>query len=96
MTRIDAYLRKVDKIIIAQDSLRHFLNDISPGAYMSLTKVDFKALDKFQIKPTGIYGSKDEIVRFLRYVAVVDDAMYMSPFFLQFVVLTNISTGRPS
>ena len=95
-SRIGAYVRKVDKIIIAQDSLRHFLNDISPGAYMSLTKVDFKALDKFQIKPTGIYGSKDEIVRLLRCVAVIDDAMYMSPFFLQFIVLTDNSTGRPS
>ena len=42
---------------------------------MSLTKVDFKALDKFQVKPIGIYGSKDEIVRFLASVAVIDDTM---------------------
>jgi hypothetical protein len=40
---------------------------------MSLTKVDFKALDKFQLKPIGIYGSKDEIVRFLVSVGVIDD-----------------------
>ncbi|KAI9573409.1 hypothetical protein HD554DRAFT_2055827 [Boletus coccyginus] len=65
----------VDKIIIAQDSLKRFLNEISPGAYMSLTKVDFKVLDKFQVKPIGIYGSKDEIVRFLVSVAVIDDAI---------------------
>jgi hypothetical protein len=65
----------VDKIIIAQDSLKRFLNEVSPGAYMSLTKVDFKVLDKFQVKPIGIYGSKEEIVRFLVSVAVVDDAI---------------------
>lgn len=69
---------KVDKIIIAQDSLKRFLNEVSPGAYMSLTKVDFKVLDKFQVKPIGIYGSKEEIVRFLVSVAVVDDAMYVT------------------
>jgi hypothetical protein len=44
---------------------------------MSSTKVDFKALDKFQVKPIGIYGSKEEIVRFLVSVAVIDDAMYV-------------------
>ncbi|KAG8215118.1 hypothetical protein J3R82DRAFT_8569 [Butyriboletus roseoflavus] len=65
----------VEKIIIAQDSLKHFLNEISPGAHMSLTKVDFKALDKFRVKPIGIYGSKDEIVRFLVSVAVIDDTI---------------------
>ncbi|KAI9569901.1 hypothetical protein HD554DRAFT_2019705, partial [Boletus coccyginus] len=65
----------VDKIIIAQDSLKRFLNKISPGTYMSLTKVDFKALDKLQVKHIGIYGSKGEIVRFLASVAVIDEAI---------------------
>ena len=69
--------RIVDKIIIAQDSLKRFLNGISPGAYASLTKVDFKALDKFQIRPIGIYGSKEEIVRFLTLAGVVDEATYV-------------------
>ena len=78
MSQLSSNIRKVDKIIIAQDSLKCFLNEISPGAYMSLTKVDFKALDKFQVKPIGIYGSKDEIVRFLVSVAVIDDTMYVA------------------
>lgn len=73
-----SHIRQVDKIIIAQDSLKRFLNEISPGAYMSSTKVDFKALDKFEVKPIGIYGSKDEIVRFLVSVAVIDDTMYVA------------------
>ena len=75
--QISSDIHKVDKIIIAQDSLKRFLNEISPGAYMSLTKVDFKALDKFQIKPIGIYGSKEEIARFLVSVAVIDDTMFV-------------------
>jgi hypothetical protein len=65
----------VDKIIIAQDSLKHFLNEISPGAYMSSTKVDFKALDRLQVKPIGIYGCKEEIIRFLVSIAVIDDTI---------------------
>ncbi|KAI9444051.1 hypothetical protein H4582DRAFT_1918933 [Lactarius indigo] len=52
----------VDKVIISQDSLQHFINAVSPGAYTSITKVDFKALDRFMIRPLGVYGSKDGIV----------------------------------
>ncbi|KAI0250894.1 hypothetical protein BJV78DRAFT_1275616 [Lactifluus subvellereus] len=63
----------VDKVIIAQDSLQRFINAVSPGAYASITKVDFKALDRFMIKPLGIYGSKDEIVRLLQSIGAVED-----------------------
>ena len=41
---------------------------MSPGAYASITRVDFKTLDRFAIKPLGVYGSKDEIVRLLRSI----------------------------
>ncbi|TFY77300.1 hypothetical protein EWM64_g6712 [Hericium alpestre] len=64
----------VDKVIIAQDSLRDFINTLSPGSYATLTKVDFKALDKLAIKPVGIYGSKEELVRFLTSIDAVDRA----------------------
>ncbi|KAJ7246483.1 hypothetical protein C8J57DRAFT_1360578 [Mycena rebaudengoi] len=63
----------VDKIIIAQDSLRKFIDVLSPGAYTSLTKVDFNALDKRSIKPLGLYGSKSEIVSFLSCQKVISD-----------------------
>lgn len=63
----------VDKIIIAQDTLREFINIICPGAYVSLTKVDFRALDKLSVKPMGIYGSRQEIVRFLLSNGAVDN-----------------------
>ncbi len=65
----------VDKVIIAQDSLKRFINTICPESYASLTKVDFKALDRFMIKPLGIYGSKVEIVRFLRSLNAVNEDM---------------------
>ncbi|KAK0202722.1 hypothetical protein DFS33DRAFT_1436579 [Desarmillaria ectypa] len=65
----------VDKIIIAQDSLKLFANDKSPGAYISLTKVNFNVLDRFVIKPVGIYGSKEEIVRFISTLTVVNPSL---------------------
>jgi len=64
----------VDKIIIAQDSLREFINEICPGAYVSLTKVKFKILDNLAIKPMGVYGSKEEIAKFLVSIGAADDA----------------------
>ncbi|KAI0253468.1 hypothetical protein BJV78DRAFT_1153084 [Lactifluus subvellereus] len=63
----------VDKVIIAQDSLQRFINAVSPGAYASITKVDFKTLDQLMIKPLGIYGSKDEIVRLLQSIGAVEE-----------------------
>jgi hypothetical protein len=72
----------VDKVIIAQDSLKRFINTICPESYASLTKVDFKALDHLMIKPLGIYGSKVEIVRFLRSLNAVSEDMCVDfPFF---------------
>ena len=73
-----SYIRRltalvVDKIIIAQDPLRDFINTVCPGAYSSLTKVDFTALDNLTVKPIGMYGSKEEIVRFLSSIGAADD-----------------------
>jgi hypothetical protein len=63
----------VDKIIIAQDSLRTFTNTICPGAYVTMTNVDFSMLDGLFVKPIGIYGSKVEIVRLLSSLGVIND-----------------------
>ncbi|KAI0302836.1 hypothetical protein B0F90DRAFT_1667445 [Multifurca ochricompacta] len=71
----------VDKIVIAQESLQAFINELSPGAYSSITKVNFKTLDGILLKPIGIYGSKEEIVRFLREIRAVDDNTYTFHFF---------------
>ncbi|OAX36473.1 hypothetical protein K503DRAFT_802014, partial [Rhizopogon vinicolor AM-OR11-026] len=63
----------VDKIIIAQDSLHAFVNSVCPGTYVSITKVNFSALDRFMVKPVGVYGSKGEIVRLLTSLGVIDE-----------------------
>ena len=70
-------LSLVDKIIISQNSLKAFINTVCPGTYASMTKVNFKSLDQYVIKPVGIYGSKEEIVRFLLELGVIDDAVYV-------------------
>ncbi|KAH9059751.1 hypothetical protein EDB87DRAFT_1577415 [Lactarius vividus] len=66
----------VDKIVIAQQSLQKFINTLSPGAYSSITEVDFKLLDNVVLKPFGIYGSKEEIVKFLSEIKAVDDSTW--------------------
>lgn len=46
---------------------------MSPGAYASITRVDFNTLDRLAIKPLGVYGSKNEIVRLLQSIGAVDE-----------------------
>ncbi|KAG8900672.1 hypothetical protein FRB99_005823 [Tulasnella sp. 403] len=67
----------VDKIIISEESLENFLHAICPGAYKSLTKIDFLALDLISVNAVGIYGSKSEIARFLREAGALDDEMWV-------------------
>jgi len=64
----------VEKVIISQESLGRFINDLVPGAYASLTKVDFKKLDHQSIRPVGIYGPKQGIVSFMIDAAIIDAA----------------------
>ncbi|KAN0134237.1 hypothetical protein V8E53_008009, partial [Lactarius tabidus] len=65
-----------DKIVVAQESLQAFINTLSPGSYSSSMKVNFKILDDLSLKPIGVYGSKEEIVRFLCEMGTVDVEMY--------------------
>jgi hypothetical protein len=62
----------VEKIIIDQESLRRFVNVISPGAYISLTKIDFRTLDNAGVKPVGVYGSKERIVDLLLEIGAIE------------------------
>jgi hypothetical protein len=72
MVCLTCVLIAVDKIVIAQAELSRFLNELYPGAYTSLTKVDYNALDSVPVRPIGVYGSKSEIVRFLRALNAID------------------------
>jgi hypothetical protein len=51
---------------------------------VSITRVDFKTLDRLGIKPLGVYGSKDEIVRLLRSIGAVDENGRVIPVFSTF------------
>jgi len=62
----------VEKVIIDQESLKRFINKVSPGAYVSLTKIDFRALDNESIKPIGVYGSKERIADLLLEVGAIE------------------------
>ena len=66
----------VDKIIISQDSLGQFINSVLPGAYSSMTKVNFQALDQLPVKPLGVYGSRLEIIKFLLDIKMIDEHVY--------------------
>ena len=55
----------MDKIVIDEHGAKAFVNGILPGAYKSVSSVDFEALDKHRLQLIGIYGSKTEIARFL-------------------------------
>ena len=67
----------VDKVVIAQQSLQAFIDALSPGAYSFITKVNFKRLDNCSLKPLGVYGSREEIVRFFREIHAVDEITYV-------------------
>lgn len=83
----------VDKIIIDQESSGKFIHHLSPGAYKDLTKVDFKAMDDVNIKPVGLYGSKYELIHFLKQLEVIDDNMcvFNSCYYLKIVAELDAS-----
>ena len=67
----------MEKVIIDQGSLERFINKISPGAYISLTKIDFRALDNASVKPIGIYGNKERIVDLLSEVGAIEPHLFV-------------------
>ncbi|KAG8792428.1 Vacuolar protein sorting-associated protein 13A [Ceratobasidium sp. 428] len=56
----------VEKMVIDQTSLHRLLNIIQPGSYDSVSKINFKSLDKLSIKATGLYGIRSEIIEYLK------------------------------
>ncbi|CAE6448596.1 unnamed protein product, partial [Rhizoctonia solani] len=67
----------VEKVVIDQTSLHRVLNIIQPGSYDSVSKINFKALDRLSIKPTGIYGNRSETVNFLSDVQYLDESSFL-------------------
>ena len=69
----------MEKVIIDQESLKCFVNEVSPGAYVSLTRIDFRALDNASIKPVGVYGSRERIVDLFLEVGSIEPHMFVIP-----------------
>ena len=67
----------MEKVIIDQESLKRFINEVSPGAYVSLTKIDFRALDNASIKPVGVYGSRERIADLFLEVGSIEPHMFV-------------------
>ena len=67
----------MEKVIIDQGSLERFINKTSPGAYVSLTNIDFQALDNASVKPIGIYGSKERIADLLLEVGAIESHLFV-------------------
>ncbi|KAG9089762.1 hypothetical protein FRC06_001400 [Ceratobasidium sp. 370] len=63
----------VEKIVIDQTSLHQLLNTVQPGSYDSVSKINFKSLDQLSIKATGLYGTRTEIVKFLKQSRCLGD-----------------------
>jgi hypothetical protein len=45
-----------------------------------MTKISFNALDELRLRPTGVYGSKTEIIRLLQYLGLVDEELFVFVF----------------
>ncbi|EUC60521.1 root hair defective 3 GTP-binding protein, partial [Rhizoctonia solani AG-3 Rhs1AP] len=63
----------LEKVVIDQQSLHRLLNIVRPGSYDSVSRINFKELDKLSIKPTGLYGNQSEIIKFLQQAQFLDD-----------------------
>ena len=66
--------------LISQESVGRFMNELVPGSFTSLTEVSFAALDRILVNPVGIYGSRSEIIRFLRDVKAINDQVFVPTF----------------
>jgi hypothetical protein len=75
--------------VIAQESLGRLINKIYPGAYRSMTKISFSDLDKLLLRPTGVYGSKTEIIKLLTSLGMVDNQLFVSLFIYDNASETN-------
>ena len=69
----------MEKVIIDQESLKRFINKVSPGAYVSLTRIDFRTLDNTNIKPVGVYGSREGIVDLFLEVGSIEPHLFVTP-----------------
>lgn len=62
----------INKVVIDTKSIECFANQVEQNSYISITKVNFRALDNYTIKPRGVYGSLTSLVSFLEDLGRID------------------------
>ncbi|CAG8669617.1 12878_t:CDS:2, partial [Acaulospora morrowiae] len=66
----------VKKIVISQEFLKKLCNDIVPGSYESISKVDYASLNTKSLGFIGIYGRYEVIARYLFQKNVINEEIY--------------------
>ncbi|KAG8915779.1 hypothetical protein FRC00_014366 [Tulasnella sp. 408] len=67
--------KHIEKIIIDHDSMGAAMNTLRDGAYKTISKINFAALDGASINPVGLYGSKSALTQTLMTLDVVDESL---------------------
>ncbi|RHZ90025.1 hypothetical protein Glove_9g277 [Diversispora epigaea] len=66
----------VDKIIISESDVKKLCNDMIPGSFKTISKINYKKLNSFPIHLIGIYGRNSLIAKLLLDKGIVDDKTY--------------------
>ncbi|ORY42725.1 hypothetical protein BCR33DRAFT_680193 [Rhizoclosmatium globosum] len=76
LTREQASNGSVAKIVICQADIERLSNDLVPGSYTSLSKIDFKVLNNISLALVGVYGNKAMIAKYLKAKGLVSESVY--------------------
>ncbi|RHZ89868.1 hypothetical protein Glove_9g264 [Diversispora epigaea] len=87
----------VDKIIISQSDVKKLCNDMIPGSFKSISKINYEKLNSCQIHLIGIYGRNSLIAKLLLDKGMIDEKTYkllLMPYGIESP--DNISGIRPT
>ncbi|RHZ89869.1 hypothetical protein Glove_9g267 [Diversispora epigaea] len=68
----------VDKIIISQSDVKKLCNDMIPGSFKSISKINYEKLNSCHIHLIGVYGQNSLIAKLLLDKGIVDEKTYKS------------------
>ncbi|KAJ3232590.1 hypothetical protein HDU81_002853 [Chytriomyces hyalinus] len=66
----------VDKIIIAQESVKELCNQLIPGSFKSISSVDFQRLSEVKMKLVGVYGNRESLAAMLLKLDAIDQQIF--------------------
>ncbi|CAG8543055.1 1278_t:CDS:2, partial [Acaulospora morrowiae] len=66
----------VEKIIVSQEFLKKLCNDMVPGSFESISKVNYASLNTKSLGFIGIYGRCEVIAKYLLQKNVIDKEIY--------------------